>query len=250
VHAIDLRAAAEGVGMYFSSGDTPGLTATSADPFAVAVGGTTLGIGARNNRVFETGWSTDSATLDEGKWSDVGISGAGGGASSTYAQPGYQKGVVPASMSRTRIGKRIAAGRTVPDIAADGDPDTGILTGYISSGRYHTQVNAGTSLACPLIAGLVADAQQGRRTGFGFINPLIYRLSGTRAFHDVLPVDKSMPQQNRNAYIAGDPISIDVFDSQERTYTEQVTARGYDTMTGVGTPNGAGFITGLRRAVR
>jgi subtilase family serine protease len=193
VHAIDLRAAAEGVGMYFSSGDTPGLTATSADPFAVAVGGTTLGIGARNNRVFETGWSTDSATLDEGKWSDVGISGAGGGASSTYAQPGYQKGVVPASMSRTRIGKRIAAGRTVPDIAADGDPDTGILTGYISSGRYHTQVNAGTSLACPLIAGLVADAQQGRRTGFGFINPLIYRLSGTRAFHDVMPVDKSMP---------------------------------------------------------
>jgi len=27
-----------------------------------------------------------------------------------------------------------------------------------------------------------------------------------------------------------------------------VTATGYDTMTGVGTPNGAAFITGLRRA--
>jgi hypothetical protein len=27
-----------------------------------------------------------------------------------------------------------------------------------------------------------------------------------------------------------------------------VTAKGYDTMTGVGTPNGAAFITGLRRA--
>ena len=39
-----------------------------------------------------------------------------------------------------------------------------------------------------------------------------------------------------------------VFDSQERAYTRQVTARGYDTMTGVGTPNGAAFITGLRRA--
>jgi hypothetical protein len=27
-----------------------------------------------------------------------------------------------------------------------------------------------------------------------------------------------------------------------------VTVKGYDTMTGVGTPNGAAFITGLRRA--
>jgi subtilase family serine protease len=62
---MDLRAAAEGVGMYFASGDTPGASwVTDADPYATAVGGTTLGIGARNNRVFETGWSDDYASLD------------------------------------------------------------------------------------------------------------------------------------------------------------------------------------------
>jgi subtilase family serine protease len=254
VHAIDLRAAVEGVGMYFSSGDTPGLTTTSSDPYAIAVGGTTLGIGARNNRAFETGWSTDSGTLEDGKWTDVGTSGAGGGASLIYPQPRYQKGVVPTSMSQVRIGKRIAANRAVPDIAADADLDTGILTGYTDSdGHYQTQTNAGTSLSCPLIAGLVADAQQGQQSSFGFINPLIYRLAGTPAFHDVLPVNTSTPQQDRAAYLAADdtyPPSVDVFDSQTHPDTDQVTAKGYDTMTGVGTPNGALFIIGLRRAAR
>ncbi|WEO99559.1 protease pro-enzyme activation domain-containing protein [Streptomyces sp. FXJ1.172] len=257
VHAIDVRAAAEGVGVYFASGDTPGLTVTDSDPYAVAVGGTSLGIGAADHRVFETGWSDDYGSLNHGKWSDLGISGGGGGTSLVYGQPAYQKGVVPASMSRVRIGKRTATDRAVPDIAADGDPDTGLLTGYTESdgngkpGPYRTVVNAGTSLACPLIAGLVADAQQGRKP-FGFLDPLIYRLAGTRALHDVLPVGPRTPQQDRAAYLPADGspdgTGIDVFDSQEHTYTEQVTAKGYDTMTGVGTPNGAAFIAGLRRA--
>jgi len=259
VHAMDLRAVAEGVGMYFASGDTPGnLWVTDADPYAVAVGGTTLGIGAKNNRVFETGWSDDYASLDAGTWDDQGSGGGdGGGTSLVWGQPAYQKGVVPASMSRVRVGKRIVTDRTMPDIAADGDLDTGLLTGYIASGTdarpgpYQTVVNAGTSLATPLIAGLVADAQQGQESDFGFINPLIYRLAGTQALHDILPVTASMPQQDRDAYqpaSEGGSPAVDVFDSQERAYTQQVTAKGYDTMTGVGTPNGAAFITGLRRA--
>ncbi len=258
VHAIDLRAAAEGVGMYFAAGDTPGLTVTDSDPYATAVGGTTLGIGAGNNRVFETGWSDDYATLDAGTWTDVGVgSGSGGGTSGAWGQPAYQKGIVPASMSRVRVGKRMVTGRAVPDVAADGDPDSGLLTGYIASGTdarpgpYQTEVNAGTSLATPLVAGLVADAQQGQKSAFGFINPLIYRLAGTPALHDIAPVTASMPQQDRDAWepaSGGASPAVDVFDSQERAYTQQVTARGYDTMTGVGTPNGTAFITGLRRA--
>jgi subtilase family serine protease len=261
VHAIDLRAAAEGVGMYFAAGDAPGLNVTDSDPDATVVGGTTLGIGARDNRLFETGWSEDFASLSGGKWTDLGVgAGTGGGTTLVYRQPAYQKGVVPASMSRVRVGKRIVTDRAVPDIAADADPESGILTGYIASesngqpGPYQTEVGAGTSLATPLIAGLVADAQQGQKSAFGFINPLIYHLAGTRAFHDILPVTASMPEQDRDAYLpsAGplSPTSVNVFDSQERAYTHQVTARGYDTMTGVGTPDGAAFISALRHAAR
>ncbi|MFC1418371.1 S53 family peptidase [Streptacidiphilus cavernicola] len=264
VHAIDVRAAAEGVGMYVASGDTPGLTVTDSDPYAVAVGGTTLGIGAAKNRLFETGWSDDSGSLDGGRWTDIGVSGGGGGVSDVYRQPSYQRGVVPASMARVRVGKKTVLGRTVPDIAADADPDTGMLVGYTDTstgtdtgtassgrtGRYRTVSSAGTSLATPLVAGLVADAQQGQQSPYGFINPLLYRLARTGAFHDALPVSASAPELDRAAYLAPDgtftTAGVDVFDAQHRPDTQQVTARGYDTMTGVGTPNGAAFIAALR----
>jgi hypothetical protein len=59
-----------------------------------------------------------------------------------------------------------------------------------------------------------------------------------------------MPQQDRDPWKpASEGVSpaVDVFDSRSAC-TQQVTAKGYDTMTGVGTLNGAAFITGLRRA--
>jgi hypothetical protein len=40
--------------------------------------------------------------------------------------------------------------------------------------------------------------------------------------------------------------SVSIFDSQLPKYTSQVAAPGYDTMTGVGTPNGSAFINALR----
>jgi subtilase family serine protease len=257
VHAITVRAAAEGVGLYFASGDTPGLTVTNSDPFVTAVGGTTLELGVKNNRVLETGWSDDYAALENGKWTDIGVSGGGGGTSLVYGQPAYQKGIVPASIAQVKVGTRTVTDRAVPDLAADGDPDSGLLTGYIESGSashpgpYQTEVNAGTSLATPLIAGLVADAQQGQKTSFGFINPVLYRLAGTAALHDILSISATLPQPDRAAWEAGgDGFSsgVDVFDAQHRADSSLITAKGYDTMTGIGTPNGAAFIAGLRRS--
>lgn len=258
---INLRAAAEGVGMYFSSGDNPGVSVPASDPYSLAVGGTTLGIGASGNRLFETGWSNDDAELSNGTWSDLGIGrdAAGGGTSLLYAQPGYQKGVVPASMSHIKAGGQTLTDRALPDISADADANSGILEGVIEPdsngqpGPYQTFVDGGTSLACPLVAGLVADAQQGQKQGFGFIDPLLYSLAGTPAFHDTLPVAASTPQPYRDAFIpaaSNSPAAISVIDSQLPAYTDQVTAKGYDTMTGLGTPDGTAFITALRRAAR
>jgi subtilase family serine protease len=249
-HAIDLRAAAEGVGMYFASGDNPGIAIPASDPYSIAVGGTTLGIGAGGNRVFETGWSDQVGFLEDGDWGDEGIprAAAGGGVSVLYAQPAYQARVVPASMA-TYDGR---LDRTVPDLSADADRDSGILEGIItSSGQYETFDLGGTSLACPLVAGMVADAQQGQSSPFGFIDPLLYSLAGTAAFHDVLPVSGSAPGIDRAAFaptaVSGwnHPAS-ETFDAQIPGDTSQVTAPGYDTMTGIGTPNGAEFIKGLR----
>ncbi|MGH2856807.1 MAG: S53 family peptidase, partial [Solirubrobacteraceae bacterium] len=150
-----------------------------------------------------------------------------------------------------------------PDLAADADPQTGMLTGEIDplphgkSTRYTTSTSEGTSQATPLIAGMVADAEQGQTKPFGFLNPLLYSLAGSRAFHDILPETTAQPKIDRASYSTRSPLSsaggngtvapyLFVFDDQDRHDTGQVTATGYDTMPGLGSPNGTAFITALR----
>lgn len=100
---------------------------------------------------------------------------------------------------------------------------------------------------------MVADAEQGQPKSLGFLNPLLYSLSKTRAFRDILPVSPSDPQIDRAAYstfsiLSRQPVPpiVSFFDDQDAGATDQVTAPGYDTMTGLGVPNGLAFIKGLR----
>ena len=48
-------------------------------------------------------------------------------------------------------------------------------------------------MASPLVAGIIADAQQGQPTAFGFTDPVLYRLNGTPAIYDMLPSTSSTP---------------------------------------------------------
>jgi subtilase family serine protease len=260
-HAIALRAAAEGVSLLAYSGDAPGILSQASDPDVTAVGGTTLGIGSHNQRLFETGWSTlfGDRTGTSGPWNYEGVlGGAGGGASTIYGEPSYQQGIVPSALAQNSNGR---AGRTVPDIAADADAYSAMLMGYIttdSNGKptpYTSFSGGGTSQSTPLVAGMVADAEQGHRKDLGFLNPLLYSLAGTRAFHDILPISPSDPQVDRLIYTRGltdinhkyaQGYRVGVTDAQGLSGTKQVTAPGYDTMTGLGTPNGSAFIKALR----
>jgi subtilase family serine protease len=260
VYAYLVRAAAEGVGMYFSAGDGSGVLEPSIDPFAIAVGGTTLGIGKTGNRLFETGWSTGASQLKDNAWVFKGEDGASGGGPSVYwPQPAYQKGVVPKSLGTTR---------SAPDIAADADPFTGINVGLLSfSGKQPTffeESIGGTSESSPLVAGMVTAAQQGQELSFGFINPVIYRLNRTSAFYDTLPLTSRSPALYRgvecdllefyNICLGPNTTtnripSLTTFDDQSpsmKGYTGQVTLPGYDNMTGLGTPDGPNFIRDLR----
>jgi subtilase family serine protease len=258
-HALLVRAAAEGVGMYFATGDNSGVLTPASDPYAIAVGGTSLGIGAANPRVMETGWSTGMFTGTGAGWAFQGEAGAGGGGPSLlWAQPAYQRGVVPRSMARPP-GGRGGLVRTIPDVSADADPFTGMAVGTLTlnaSGQpasYNQSPVGGTSLASPIVAALVADAQQGMPRSFGFINPVLYRLARTRAFHDVYPVTPRTASQYRaiacSAAACG-VLSLVNFDDQSYSmpgYTGQVTRAGYGTMTGVGTLNGPYFAALIRK---
>ncbi|MGH3246753.1 MAG: hypothetical protein ACRDOI_11155, partial [Trebonia sp.] len=164
----------------------------------------------------------------------------------------------PNSMA-VAAGNRGGLVRAVPDISAVGDPFTGMAVGMLNFDAqgnvtgYFEQSVGGTSLAAPLIAAVVADAEQGSRA-FGFINPALYQLARTRpgVFHDSKPVSGATPARYRG--VACDEamcglLSLTTFDDQSwlmAGYTGQLTAPGYDTMTGVGTPNGQQLINALR----
>jgi subtilase family serine protease len=258
-NTILVRASGEGVGMYFSSGDGSGVEMPSSDPFAIGVGGTTLGIGSTNNRLFETGWSTAVSLDFHHSWEPLGEQGAaGGGPSLLWKEPAYQKGVVPAALTRAP-GDREGAVRSAPDIGADADPFTGFSVGLLipnAKGKnvFVLEDIGGTSLASPLVAGMVTAAQQGQSTAFGFLDPVFYKLVNTSALNEAPPLTASSPTLYRGmtceASVCGARI-LTTFDDQSPSmdgYTGQVALTGYDNMSGVGTPNGQQFIDALRSA--
>ncbi len=258
--SIATQAAAEGIGLYFSSGDSgdeshslpkPSADFSASSPWVTAVGGTSLGIGRDGNKVLETGWSTGKSTLTNGAWAPAApgkwLYGAGGGTSVLFPEPNYQKGVVPDALAKqNQTGN--ARGRVVPDISMDADPTTGMLIGITQtfpdgSVKYGEYRIGGTSLASPLMAGLMAVADQfgGRH---GFINPWLYKaLSHTPAVTDVKPITGA--GEVRVDFVNGTDDSqgynrtVRTFNNPDQTIQ---TARGYDNVTGLGTPNGLLFL--------
>jgi hypothetical protein len=165
--------------------------------------------------------------------------------------------VVPRAQAIVAPGSRLGLVRSESDLAADADLFTGFATGILNfpkgkPPKFTKIVVGGTSLASPLVAGIIADAQQGQQTVFGFTDPVLYRLNGTSALHDMLPSISATRGLFRgvacNAQFCGGGVLV-TFDDQSRAmpgYTGQVTVKGYDNMTGIGTPNGQQFIKALR----
>jgi subtilase family serine protease len=256
--SIYQQAAAQGVGLYFSSGDDGDEAANldhaeadfpATDPWVTGVGGTSLAVGAENNYVFETGWGTNKSTLTDGAWSPEPpgdfLYGAGGGTSTLFAQPSYQQGVVPGALAGA------SPMRVVPDVAAVGDPNTGMVIGETQTVAKDAAVYGefrigGTSLASPLFAGMMALADQAAGFHHGFANPALYRLAGSSAFRDIVPAKGALAVV-RNDYENGTDPSGGVTTSLRTLDHDSslATAPGYDNVTGIGTPNGEAFLAGL-----
>ncbi len=238
-----VQAAAEGIGVYFSSGDNGDETSSfgfatadwpASSPWVTTVGGTSLGVDASNARALETGWGTSNYSCDattlvctNAGW----IYGAGGGVSQLFAEPWYQSA---AGLS--------FSGRAEPDVAALADPQTGLLVGQTQTfpdGTYYDEYRiGGTSLASPIFAGMMALLDQKAGHPHGFANPLFYANPG--AFYDVQPVKTAVARRNfANGVDASNGTAdfLRTFDDYSGSPTQH-TAPGWDNVTGLGTPNG------------
>jgi subtilase family serine protease len=134
----------------------------------------------------------------------------------------------------------------------DADPQTGMLIGETQTfpdgtAKYSEYRIGGTSLASPLYAGVEAIADQAAGRSHGFVNPSIYRLYGTSALRDVVPpaTPKAVVRVNYNNSIDGSDGTTPILRSLDDEAQSIHTAAGWDTITGVGTPNGLTYLTSL-----
>jgi subtilase family serine protease len=258
------QAAAEGITIGFSSGDcgdsSPAAAATGAncqadtaraqanwpdsDPWVTSVGGTALGLASKSGQY---GFETDMGTLrsalsaDGTSWAPLPgpfYFGGGGGTSEDFAQPSYQRGIVPHALSHTLMtgAKSKKAQRVTPDVSMNGDLYTSVLVGMSNGAPYSEAGYGGTSVSCPEFAAVQADAIQARHHALGFANPSIYARSGL--FKDV--VDR---QAQRSTVPLSNVADFGVIDGSLRVRlvafgedTSLNAVRGYDDATGVGSP--------------
>jgi kumamolisin len=151
-----------------SDTDPPGKRAQvdfpASSPHVLACGATRLQASA-DAIVSETVWNSRDG------WA------TGGGVSEIFTLPTYQKSAgVPKSVNKG--GK---AGRGVPDVAGNGDSETGyrILVDGVE------QVVGGTSAVAPLWAGLVARLNQAKKTRLGFLHGKLYALPAGKGLRDI-----------------------------------------------------------------
>lgn len=171
-----------GIAITVSSGDSGfGVEFPASSPHVTAVGGTTL-----------------TAASNARGWTETVWSGAGSGCSTTYAKPSWQADTG-------------CARRTVADVAAIADPNTGVAVFAPSSSTASAWlVFGGTSVAAPVVAGVYAV--NGGTVNFG-ANPY----GNTAALFDV--TSGSNGRCSPSYLCTG--------------------AAGYDGPTGLGTPNGS-----------
>jgi len=144
------------------SGNTISVPADS--PHATAVGGTSLNLGPALTYGSESFWNGLNGTPP---------TGAGGfGVSRFFSRPAYQNGFTS------------SPARSVPDISVKADPSTGIFLCQADAGGCPTGSQyGGTSLSAPIWAAFVAVLNQAQGQNLGELNPLLYPLANTNAFH-------------------------------------------------------------------
>jgi len=228
-HKVFQAAMAKGITVLAASGDrgaaeincatttfTRNVSTPASDPLVTAVGGTTL------NANVQTG-----AYIAESAWK-----GSGGGLSTVYPRPAFQQGI------QGIVGNR----RGMPDIAYNGDPKSGVLVVWSSSGQGKdlAVVFGGTSAGSPQWAGITVLLNEVLGKRVGFLNPVLYHIgmSATAAplnLHDISKGNNTFTAKNAKGVI----VTIKGF----------AAAKGWDAVTGWGTPNVMHLVTMAQKFV-
>ena len=237
----------------------------ASSPFATGIGGVSVALDAHKHIAWQTSWGTniteiaDTAALGNPPLdvpnNEGFVFGGTGGASDSYPQPAFQRGLP---------GDR----RLTPDISWVADPYTGVEIIYSVDAQNDLGIDVigGTSASCPMFSALWAIATQHAHRPLGQAAPRLYRLQ-SGAITDVVnstsrnnvtatiqdpggtnPVRASelaAPLYNLPTFISAlynSPFSTRWFVLGFGLDSTLPTGRGWDPATGLGTPNGWNFV--------
>ncbi len=180
----------------------------------------------------EMGWNDTAASIATPTGS---LSASGGGVSTVFNKPAWQNALTFAD-----------GHRDVPDVSLTASPnhDGSLIcsqAAVTSSGSSATSCTSGfrdslgnlspvggTSVGSPAFAGIVAILNQATQSGgLGNINPTLYSLGGTGAYHDIAFGDNKVPCTTGST---GCPSGVNPMIGYS-------AAAGYDLVTGLGSIN-------------
>ena len=177
------------------------------DPLVTAVGGTRLFLRANGSR----------------RQADVAWADSGGGRSLFFARPAYQNGVRAVTGSQ----------RGVPDVSMDASCASPVsVYGSFGGNDGPWSTICGTSVATPMLAGLVALASQVAGHRLGEINRALYAMA---AAHDRGIFDIRAGNNTQTFFQDGQQFTVPGFGARA----------GYDLVSGVGSVNAAYFVPEL-----
>lgn len=227
-HVLFAQARAEHMTVFASSGDDGAAQPTcdgssylksaglpAADPLVTGVGATSL-----------TASQPNGAYESETAWNDA-YGSSSGGYSTVFRRPAFQNGFVHSAM------------RGVPDVSYSGDVNNGLLvawSGGVAANEGTFYLFGGTSAGSPQWAAITTLADQQARHPLGYLNNRLYSLArGPRygyVYHDTTSGNNTVSLTDSN----GNPVNIAGYQA----------TKGWDPVTGLGTPNVAHLLQYLR----
>lgn len=261
-------AAAAGLTVNFSSGDggdygtgapnAGGDSCPACSPYATSIGGTSLGIPTgTGNATTQVGWGNNitymafSGIINDPPYFNGFIGGSGGGESTFFAKPSWQKAIP-------------GIGRQQPDISGPADSFTGAI--LVLNGQVGTI--GGTSWASPVFSAIWSLALQKAGHALGQAAPLIASLP-SGAVTDIVPVGSvTNPagiifDSNGATYYSADALAAPLYSTTQfygaiplinpddltfGTDSSLTVTKGWDNVTGWGVPAGVSFIDAVAKA--
>ena len=237
----------------------------ASSPYATAIGGVSVALDSQKHIAWQSSWGTNITEIADTAAKgnpplDVPnnegfVFGGTGGASDTYPQPAFQRGLP---------GDR----RLTPDISWVADPYTGVEIIYSVDAQNDLGIDVigGTSASCPMFSALWAIATQNAHRPLGQAAPRLYRMppgaitdvvnssspnNVTGTIHDPFGTNPlraselAAPLYNLPSFISAlynSPFSTRWFVLGFGLDSTLGAGRGYDLATGLGTPNARNFV--------